>query len=142
MNIVYGKDIEKGLTASNRVYLCGYLHSENGVRHIPTDGYEIGVSNYQGFKADMPHYHSFNTEYNYVIEGEVKLLLLNGKTEYKFGKGDLYVINSNEPYVSKYLPGTRIIFSKVPGGNDKVLLTPNAETNAWMSMWNDDFRDI
>lgn len=141
MDIVYGKDIEKGLAESGRVYLCGDLHFENEVRHIHTDGYEIGVSDYREFKADTPHYHSFNTEYNYVAEGEVRVLLLNEKKEYGFGKGDLYVISRNEPYVSKYLPGTRIIFSKVPGGNDKVPVTPDSGTNAWMSTWNGEFKE-
>lgn len=135
MNIIRRSDVEKGLKKNFRVYLCGNLEKANEIEHIPTDGYEIGISVYPDYTFEKAHIHSFNREYNYVLEGAIKIFLLEEKREYLFEKGDLFVINVNEPYVGKSLAGTRTIFSKVPGGNDKVLVEMNDALLRWGQCW-------
>lgn len=127
--------MEKGLQQSLRVYLCGDLKQDNHSEHIPTDGYEIGISQYDDYTFEKAHIHSWNTEYNYVLEGSIKILLLREGRELCFSKGDLFVIEPNEPYVGKSLAGTRTIFSKVPGGNDKVLVPMDPAVMAWGEAW-------
>ena len=135
MEIVNGKDVDEGLKDSGRVYLCGNLKMSNGVRHVQTDGYEIGISKYSEFTFEKAHIHTFNQEYNYIIEGEAKVFLLNEEKEYYLSAGDLYVIKVNEPYVGKYTAGTKIIFSKDPGGNDKQLVEMNDRLMKWGESW-------
>ena len=135
MDILHGSEIADGLRGSKRVYLCGDLKWSNGVRHIPTDGYEIGISHYRQFTFEQAHLHSYNREFNYVMEGSIKIFLLREEKEYEFHAGDLFVINVDEPYVGKSAPGTRVIFSKVPGGNDKVLVPMSDALLHWGSSW-------
>ena len=45
------------------------------------------------------------------------------------------MIDTNEPYVGKSLTGTRTIFAKVPGGNDKVLVPMDETLIAWGRSW-------
>ena len=141
MKIIRGQEIDEALKDNLRVYLCGDLKQENGLRHIPTGGYEIGISEYDGFTFEKAHYHSFNTEFNYVLEGAVKILLLSEGRELEFHKGDLFVIEVNEPYVGKSLGGTRTIFSKTPGGNDKVLVETDEAVLAWGESWEAAYRE-
>lgn len=136
MDFIKNSNIESGLEAFGRVYLCGSLKKANGVEHIKTDGYEIGISDYSEYTFEKAHLHAFNREFNYVISGAIKVFLLNEKKEYLFSQGELFVINTNEPYVSKCLKGTRIIFSKVPGGDDKVLVDMDDNLMDWGKSWN------
>ena len=108
MDIITNEAIENGLKEKGRVYLCGNLALPNGLEHIQTDGYEIGISYYDDFSADKPHLHSYNTEYNYVIEGEIKILLLQEGTELHLKKGDLFVIHSNEPHLLLYCSHSKV----------------------------------
>ena len=135
MEYIKNNAIEDGLRVSQRVYLCGNLERPSTVQHIPTEGYEIGISDYPEYTFEKVHIHTFNKEYNYVLEGSIKILLLDSGQEYTFTKGDLFVIDTNEPYVGKAYPGTRTIFSKVPGGNDKVLVEMNANVLKWGESW-------
>ena len=135
MDFIKNSDIESGLEAFGRVYLCGNLKKANGVEHIMTDGYEIGISDYSEYTFEKPHLHAFNREFNYVIKGAIKVFMLNEKTEYLFSQGDLFDINANEPYVSKCIKGTRTIFSKFPGGDDKVLVDMDDNLMNWGKSW-------
>ena len=138
MDILRFDEINLGLKHQHRVYLCGNLKRDNGSRYIKTDGYEIGISVYSEFTFEKPHLHSFNTEYNYVVDGELKIFMINEKREYHLKAGDLFVIYANEPYVGKMKAGSKTIFSKVPGGNDKVLvnvLETDPALQAWGNNW-------
>ena len=135
MDILIREAIENGLKEKGRVYLCGNLAFPNGLEHIPTQGYEIGISCYREFSADKAHLHSYNTEYNYVLEGELKILLLQEGTEHHLKKGDLFVIRTDEPYIGKALPSTKVLFSKVPGGNDKVEVPMSVAVKNWCRKW-------
>lgn len=140
MNVIKEEEISSGLEQSSRVYLCGNLKMGNTVEHIPTDSYEIGVTQYSEFSADKAHIHTFNTEYNYVLEGSIKIFLIDEKKEVLLKKGDLFVINVGEPYMGKALPGTKVIFSKVPGGNDKKLIEIDKKMTEWCKSWESVYR--
>lgn len=135
MDIIKNIDIENALNNSKRVYLCGNLQAPNGLQHVPTPAYEIGISDYKTYTCDAPHIHTFNTEFNYVLEGEIKVLLIEKNQEFHFKKGDLFVIHPDEPYIGKSLAGTKTLFSKVPGGNDKQLVPLTASLIEWGKDW-------
>lgn len=135
MDFIKNSDIEAGLEAFGRVYLCGNLKKANGVEHIQTEDYEIGMSDYSEYTFEKAHLHASNREFNYVVKGAIKVFLLSEKKEYLFSQGDLFVINTNEPYVSKCLEGTRTLFSKFPGGNDKVLVDVDDNLINWGKSW-------
>ncbi|SDB14038.1 hypothetical protein SAMN02910317_00677 [Ruminococcaceae bacterium FB2012] len=139
MDYIKSAEIEKGLTGNGRVYLCGNLEKANGIQHIPTENYEIGISDYPVYTFEKAHIHSFNREYNYVLDGAIKIFMLNEKKEFLFEKGDLFILNVGEPYVGKCLAGTRTIFSKVPGGNDKVLVEMNKALLKWGESWESEY---
>lgn len=141
MDIIKSQDIETGLKTTGRVYLCGDLKRPNGLKHVPTDGYEIGISYYPTFTFEKAHIHSFNREYNYVLEGAVKVFMLDEAKEYLFEKGDLFIINVGEPYVAKCLPETRTFFSKNPGGDDKILVKMNQALIRWGESWDSVYKE-
>lgn len=141
MKYLKKSEIDKGFVGAQRTYLCGDLKKQPKSDYIHTDGYEIGITEYKVFTGEKPHYHSLNNEYNYVIEGNIKVLLINEKREMSFGAGDLFVITPNEPYVCKGLAGTRVIFSKVPGGNDKVLVDITPSVADWCKSWEARYAD-
>ena len=141
MDIIRSQDIERGLEGTGRVYLCGNLKRTNGIQHILTERYEIGISDYPAYTFEKAHIHSFNREYNYVLEGAVKIFMLDEKKEYIFKKGDFFIINVDEPYVGKCLPGTRTLFSKNPGGNDKVIVEMNAALIRWGESWDSEYME-
>lgn len=131
MDYIRSSSIEEGLSQDGRIYLCGDLKKENSIQHFHTDGYEIGISDYPQYTFEKAHIHTFNIEYNYVLEGSVKIFMLEEKKEYQFNKGDLFIIGIDEPYVGKMIAGTRTIFSKDPGGDDKVLVPMDNALIKW-----------
>ncbi len=141
MDIILSGSIENALQENGRVYLCGNLQFKNGLSHVQTDGYELGMTDYPVFTCEKAHVHTVNREFNYVISGAVKILLLNERVEYVFYAGDLFVIDKNEPHIGKELPGTRILFSKVPGGNDKVLVGMDESLIRWGNNWENEYKE-
>ena len=135
MECIRNNEIEEGLKISKRVYLCGNLEKPCALAHIPTEAYELGISDYHEYTFEKVHFHAFNKEYNFVLEGAIKILLIKTGEEYTFTKGDLFVIDTDEPYVGKAFPGTRTIFSKVPGGNDKILIEIDERIKKWGESW-------
>lgn len=140
MKAIRGTEIENALHARGRVYLCGQLQGDNPIDYYRNEGYEIGISQYDCFKYETPHLHAYNVEYNYVIEGCIKVVLINQDKEFVFEKGDLFIIEPNEPHVGKAMPGSRTIFSKVPGGNDKVLVPTNDRLERWGASWEAEYK--
>ena len=136
MKFVTGADIQNALDKHKRVYLCGDLKLETDYRYIKTDSYEIGISQYDEFTVEKAHLHRFNTEYNYVMEGKIKVFIFRENKEYTINAGSMFVIEPDMPYITKAIKGTKVIFSKVPGGNDKEL-TPEFEKNMenWTKSW-------
>ena len=117
MKYITGDGFQNVLNKNKRVYLCGNLKQGTENKYIPTDAYEIGISQYDEFTVEKAHLHRFNKEYT-------------------FEAGSLFVIEPDMPYKTKAVKGTKVIFSKVPGGNDKEL-TPQLEKDmeSWGKSW-------
>ncbi|MGT2802756.1 cupin domain-containing protein [Streptococcus henryi] len=137
MEFIFNEDIDCGLEKNGRVYLTGNLKKPQDTKHISTTNYEMGISRYNSFKAEQAHTHRFNQEYNYILQGEAKVFIFEEDREYHFKKGDMFYISPGMSYMVKCLSGTEILFTKVPGGNDKELF--NIENNKvwinWTKEW-------
>ncbi|MDO4501942.1 MAG: cupin domain-containing protein [Coriobacteriia bacterium] len=97
--------------------------------------FELGMGSYPQFTFEAPHVHAANQEFNYVLEGAVKVVNLETGQEHMFKPGDLFSYDPGVRHLSKNLPGTRVLFFKSPGGNDKELLPLSPAIEAWGSSW-------
>lgn len=136
MEILRSEQIEEAIKKQYRQYLTGHMeYPQKYLRNIEDD-IEIGISQYDEFTADKPHMHPVATEHGYVLEGALKVKLLDGSgAEYEFKKGDFFLLRPDIPYATKNAPGSRILFIKSPGGNDKRLVEVTPETEQWLSSW-------
>lgn len=131
-----GEEIEEALQQEYRQYLAGQLTKEQ--KHLPfiSDDIEVGMSHYEVFTADKPHVHPVATEHGYVLQGALRAKRLDGDgEEYEFRAGDFFVIQKGIPYATKNAAGTRILFIKSPGINDKTTVDVDSETATWLSAW-------
>lgn len=135
MNFINGNEIKNALQTTYRVYLCGDLKKPQDLQWIQDDKNEIGVSKYDCFAADQPHYHTCATEYNFVICGATKIFLIDDEQEYLFKEGSIFVIPPMTKYASKHLEGTEILFFKSPGGNDKKIVDIGGFLKEWLGSW-------
>lgn len=118
------------------------LKFQNQVRHylvgnfpdstLKDNNVEVGISCYQTFTADNPHYHSKVTEYQYILSGMSVIYDLDAEMQYTLNEGDFYIVHSNTRYAEKHKPNTRILFFKYPGQNDKVLIPIDDALAAWL----------
>lgn len=136
MEVIRGRDIERGIRETGRTYMAGNLERPNASPYVKTDGYETGITEYHAYAVEEPHRHGQNQEYNYVLSGFIKLVLLDEQVETLFEAGDFYVIEPGEAYVAKCVGGTRILFAKVPGGDDKQVIEPSERIRKWGERWN------
>lgn len=134
--IIRADALDGALEKEYRQYLTGHLQRpQEHLRHIDDD-IEIGVSHYQGFTADKPHMHPSCTEHGLVLQGCLRVRLLDGSgEEYEFRRGDFFLLRPGIPYATKNAPDTRVLFIKSPGINDKVTVEADEETRAWLSAW-------
>ena len=86
MEIICGNDLDKALESAYRVYLCGDLKKPQDLKWIHDENVEMGISYYKEFTADQPHYHLHATEYNFILEGKSKFLLVDEKKEIELEK--------------------------------------------------------
>ena len=136
MQVINRSDFELPLSRDRRIYLCGNLCNETDYKYITTDGFEMGITEYNEFTVEKAHYHKYNAEYNFVMKGMVKVYILDEKKEYLCKAGSIFVIEPGMTYKVKGVKDTSVIFSKVPGGNDKILV-PECDDflNSWASSW-------
>ena len=129
-------ELDAALSQEYRQYLTGRLAREQKfLKHIDDD-IEIGVSYYEDFAADAPHVHPVATEHGYILQGSLRVRLLDGSNqEFQFNEGDFFVLRPGVGYATKNAANTKILFIKSPGGNDKALLRADAETRAWLERW-------
>lgn len=127
--------IMEALADTTRQYLVGNLQIPQALEFFKDDQIEIGIINYKGDEWAAPHYHTKITEYQYIISGESRYIDLTTKQEYKFLAGDFFVIHKHTAYIEKGIAGTRILFIKVPGINDKVLIESCPEIDNWKDNW-------
>lgn len=128
--------LDSALNHEYRQYLTGHLERpQEYLQHIDDD-IEIGISHYKVFTADKPHIHPNCTEHSLVLQGNIRVRLLDGsQEEYEFQEGDFFLLRPGIPYATKNAPDTRILFIKSPGINDKVLVEIDDETEEWLSAW-------
>lgn len=134
--IIRGAALEQALAKQYRQYLTGHLQRpQEHLTHIDDD-IEIGISHYQDFTADTPHMHPVATEHSYILQGSIKVLILEGEPkEYLFNTGDFFVLRPGIPYATKNAPDTKILFIKSPGTNDKTPIPLTEELARWLSTW-------
>ena len=135
MEIIRKEDLDFALSQEYRQYLTGRLgRPQPFLRHIEDD-IEVGMSLYESFTADKPHVHPVCTEHGLVLSGTLRIRELETGEETEFHEGDFFVLRPGTPYASKSLGGTRVLFIKHPGQNDKTLVEPDEETIKWMRKW-------
>lgn len=124
--------IDKSLDENVRQYLVGNLAFPQQLQHIQDENIEVGISHYKSFTADIPHVHTEVTEYQMILAGVsiIKDLMTGNLIELQ--EGDFYVVHKNTPYAQKSSAGTKILFFKHPGMNDKVPVEINALCEEWL----------
>lgn len=135
MELIHGDILHQALDKSYRVYLCGDLKKPQELEWIYDAKNEIGISFYKKFTADHPHFHTNATEYNYIISGSSKILLIDEQKEITLEAGSIFVIPPLTRYASKHQAGTQILFFKSPGGNDKELVDATESLQMWLQSW-------
>lgn len=130
IELIKSEEIEAGLKETSHLYLTGLLERPNSVDEIHKE-YEVGMSYSKKFRSKEPHCHLANDEWTYVLEGKLKVLLLDKMKEYEFFEGDFFIIRANTPFAVKFYKKTKVLFSKYPGGNDKVILPTNEKIERW-----------
>lgn len=136
ISFITNEEINDALAKEYRQYLAGNLTREQ--EHLPyiMDDIEVGISHYEEFTADKPHVHPIATEHGYILQGTLRVKRLDEKKEqYEFHAGDFFVVQKGIPYASKSIAGTKILFIKSPGINDKTLVEIDSETESWLSSW-------
>ena len=107
---------------NKRQYLLGDLQLPQDLDFIKDKEIEVGLSKYNKYTVEIPHFHTVCTEYQYVLEGKTKYLDIDTNIEYEVKKGDFYVVRPNTKYFQKSEKGTTILFFKNPGLNDKKIV--------------------
>lgn len=136
MESIRAAALDAALEAEYRQYLTGHLQRpQTHLAHIETD-IEVGVSFYREFTADVPHVHPTATEHAYVLSGSVRCRILDGtENETQFDAGDFFVLRPGEAHATKNAPGTKVLFIKSPGLNDKTPVLTDERTKKWLSAW-------
>ena len=134
--IIRKKQIDEALDKEYRQYLCGHLTRPQPFLENLESDIEVGISYYKEFTADIPHVHPVCEEHTYVLSGSIRMLILDGeKVELQFNEGDFFILPPNTPYASKSIAGTKVMFIKAPGTNDKTLIEVDEETMQWLKSW-------
>ena len=130
------EELSSALEKEYRQYLAGHLSREQKFLQHVDDDIEVGISHYREFTADKPHMHPVATEHSYVLQGSIKMRLLDGSgEEYRFDQGDFFVLRPGVGYATKNAADTKILFIKSPGVNDKTEVDVDEETRQWLSSW-------
>ncbi len=124
-------NISESLQETSRQYLVGDLERPQYLNNIFDEDVEVGISSYNTAVHEDAHSHKHAKEYQYVLKGMTEYLDLDTKEIYRFSVGDFYVIRPGTRYVQKVKKDTRILFFKVPGGNDKVAENPGDAIYDW-----------
>jgi len=135
IEVLRREEIAKSMETSTREYLVGELQLPQILEYIHDTDVEAGITSYQQWTVEKPHYHKVTTEYIYMLEGESKYLDISNDKEYHLKKGDFFVIHKNIIYAQKSKANTKLIFFKYPSGNDKVQMDNPKELGTWYGAW-------
>lgn len=123
--------IDDALSESSRQYLVGHLKKPQVLNHIESDDIEFGISSYTKAGWEPAHFHTRAREFQYVLKGMTEYMDLATGEVHRYSTGDFYVIDSGTRYVQRIKRETRILFAKLPAGNDKVEVPLSADLLAW-----------
>ena len=126
-------EIRQALEQVSRQYLAGNLSRPQAVAHYDTNDLEIRITSYTDDAREQPHFHTRATEYQYMLSGWTQYLDTDTGEEHEFRAGDFYVIEPGTTYAQRSKRGTRILFIKVPSTNDKNVVTPGPDVEAWLA---------
>lgn len=113
------EEIEEAFVGNERQYLQGDLKDAQNLKFIKSSECEIGISWYDSYTHDEPHYHDYITETNYIISGCVCLRIVDTGEDFIVREGGVFSIPPHVVHVLKIQPGTKIIFTKTQCMNDK-----------------------
>lgn len=130
---ILNNEISESLKGVRRQYLAGNLKIPQVIEHIHTADLEIGISKYEVYTEEQPHYHNVATEYQYMISGMTEYLDTDTGEIHTFRKGDFYAIFSGTTYAQKCKAGTEILFIKFPSINDKEIVKTSEATAIWFA---------
>ena len=133
--ILSENEIKAALHNSSRQYLAGELALPQMLSYIHDKDVEAGITSYKKFTIEQPHRHLRTSEYMYMLSGESIYLNLTTGEEHHLKQGDFFVIRKGIVYAQKSKAGTKILFFKYPGGNDKVSVTTAQDLSSWYSAW-------
>lgn len=130
--LVNNSEIKVALEGLTRQYFAGNLQKEQRLSFVRDERLEIGITNYEEYTEEAPHYHTEATEYQYMVSGWTKYYDLDTGEEYEFKAGDFYTIFPETKYAQKSKKGSTIIFIKVPSINDKqVIIDVSDSVKEW-----------
>lgn len=130
---ISNEKIEESLLNNNRQYLIGNLSLHQDLSHIHDENVEVGMSDYKEFTADEPHTHRNLTEYQVMLSGYSEIMDIDTGNVTKLNEGDFFMVLKGTRYAQKSSQGTRILFFKYPGGNDKELVNVSDEVLCWLN---------
>ncbi len=117
--VITPAELEAAFEGETRQYIMGDLKQEQKLPFIYSDECEMGITVYDEYTHDDPHYHDYITETNYIIEGKVMLHIVETGEDYLVEKGGIFSVPPHVTHVLKAQAGTKIIFTKSKMGNDK-----------------------
>lgn len=123
--------LDMSLAGATRQYLVGKLARPQSLNHIDDGDIEFGISNYKEAVSEDAHSHSRAKEYQFVLKGMTEYLDLDSGAVHRFATGDFYVIYPGTRYIQRIKQDTRILFAKIPAGNDKVAENAPEEVLEW-----------
>lgn len=129
---ISSEELDSALSNNKSQYLVGNLKLPQDLDHIYDGNVEVGMAYYKEFTSDIPHVHEKVTEYQLILKGysEIKNLITGEVTE--LSEGDFYVVQKETPYAQKSSEGTKLIFFKFPGVNDKEIVEIDDLTKSWL----------
>jgi quercetin dioxygenase-like cupin family protein len=133
MHIIKNDKILKALEGTTRQYLVGKLSKPQELEYIEDEKLEIGITSYNEYNSEMPHYHTQAYEYQYIVRGMTEYLDVETGQQYTFKQGDFYVTPPGIKYAQRSQPGTEIFFIKTPPGNDKQEIEVTEDVKEWLS---------
>ena len=117
---IKNEDIKLALQESTRQYFVGNLGLPQLIPFIKDERVEIGISSYDKFTVEAPHWHTNQIEYHYLLSGCTTYIEIDTGDRHTFKPGDFYAIMTGTCFRQESEAGTSLIFIKVPSTNDKI----------------------
>jgi len=130
---INAKRIENILSKNSRQYLVGNLQLPQELKYIQSKDVEIGISYYDKYTIEEAHFHTQQTEYQYMISGKTEYKNINTDEIFIFKKGDFYCIETGTKYAQRIYNNTTILFIKLPAINDKQLVKNTEKLEKWFN---------